>query len=165
MSTDSNDGFISMASCRVPITRWSQVASSSRQFRHQKKPCHNWLQKHSRFCMLHQKKKSHAHSKCPIPLSSTTRSVSTTQSKSEKRQIVTSFVKTLEKFFLYSAAATDRAILSSVSIPLLVLWEFRWRHWWRHTVDVQFAVRNNLLNLSLLLQIGQTLSCEGSVDL
>lgn len=34
-----------------------------------------------------------------------------------------------------------------------------------HTVDAQLAVSNNLLNLSLLLQIRQTSPREGAVDL
>ena len=35
----------------------------------------------------------------------------------------------------------------------------------KHTVDVQLAVSDDLLDEALLLQVGKRLSCEGAIDL
>jgi hypothetical protein len=72
---------------------------------------------------------------------------------------------------LYSAAATARAINSLAPIHHFLpgtpsfSFDVEFRDHGEHTVDVQLAVSNNLLDLSLLLQISQTSPRQRSVDL
>lgn len=65
----------------------------------------------------------------------------------------------------YSEAPTARAVRLSAqfhplrtTLQVAVLAE-------RRTVDAQLAVPNNLLDLALLLEVGERLPCEGAVDL
>jgi hypothetical protein len=86
-------------------------------------------------------------------------------------------VKEVRYWSVYSAAATARAVVLLVfaTFPKSLchsevrglkdevrewLWETR-----KRTVNRQLAVSNNLLDLSLLLQIGKTSPREGTIDL